>query len=31
MDVTSGMIEMFVLGLASMGVFFAFVLACEKV
>jgi len=31
MTVTSGLIEMFLLGLVSMAVFYAFLLACEKI
>jgi hypothetical protein len=31
MDVTSWLLAMFALGMVSMGVFYAFLLACEKV
>jgi len=31
MDVTSWMVAMFALGIGSMGVFYAFLLACEKI
>jgi len=31
MTVTSGLVEMFLLGLASMAAFYAFLLACEKI
>lgn len=31
MDVTVWLVAMFLLGLVSMGAFFAFLLACEKI
>ena len=31
MDLTLLLVAMFLLGLASMGAFYAFVLACEKI